>query len=47
MLDKRDEDNELAPLKPAMQRAGSTSTSFSHSTFGSGLGGVAFAMKGR
>ena len=39
-----DVDNELAPLKPAVERAGSTTTSFTYSIFGSHLGGVASIM---
>ena len=38
MVDECGEENELAPLDPVMERAGSTSTSFFHNTFGSGLG---------
>ena len=41
MLDEWDEDNQLAPLEPVVERAGPTSTSFAHSTFGSRLGGAA------
>ena len=44
MLDEWDEDNELAPLKPVVERAGSTSTCFVYSTFGSHLGGEACIM---
>ena len=38
LLDKWDEDNDLAPLEPVVEEAGSTTTSFAHSTFGSRLG---------
>ena len=37
MLDEWDEDNELVPLEPVIERAGSTATTFAHSTFGSCL----------
>ena len=39
MLDKWDEDNELAPLEPAMKWTGSTFTTLVCKTFG--LGGAA------
>ena len=46
MLDKwdKDENNELAPLEPVVERAGLTATFFIYSTFGSRLGGVASGM---
>ena len=37
-------DNELAPLEPVVERAGSTSTYLAHHTFGSRLGEVAQRM---
>ena len=39
MLDECDKDdkNDLTPLEPVVKRAGSTSTSFAYSTFGSHL----------
>ena len=44
MLDEWNEDNELAPLEPVVEKAGSTSTSFAFSTVSSHLGGVASEM---
>ena len=44
MLDERDEDNVLPPRKPVVERAGSTSTSFAHSTCGSHADGAASGM---
>ena len=46
MLDEwdKDEDNELAALESVVERAGSTSTSFAHNTFGSGLSGAVSGM---
>ena len=38
MLDEENDNNELGVLEPVMEKAGSTSTSFAHSTFGSHLG---------
>ena len=40
-----DEDNELAPLEPVVERACSTYTCFVYSTFGSGIGGVSPGMQ--
>ena len=37
----------MAPLEPAVKRAGSTSTFFAHSTFGRRLGGAASGMVNR
>ena len=44
MVDDWDEDNELALLEPALEKAGSgsTSTSFAYSIFGSHFGGATF-----
>ena len=46
MVDDWDEDNELALLEPALEKAGSgsTSTSFAYSIFGSHLGRATFGM---
>ena len=44
MLDEWDEDNELAPLEPVVERVGSTATSFTFSNCGSRLGGVTSGM---
>ena len=44
MLDELDEDNELALLEPVVERARSTSTSFTYNTFGSRFGGAAYGM---
>ena len=44
MLGVWDEDNELTQLEPIVERAGSTSTCFVYSTFGSCFGGVASGM---
>ena len=44
MLDEGDEDNELVPLQSVEESVGSTSTSFTHNTFSSCLGGAAFGM---
>ena len=46
MLNKWDEDenSELAPLEPVVERAHSSATSFAISTFGTRIGGVASGM---
>ena len=40
----KDENNDVAQLEPAPEKASLTSTSFAYSTFGSQLGKVALGM---
>ena len=39
-----DKNNDIAPLDPVVERAGSTTTSFTHSAFGSPLGWAVSGM---
>ena len=40
----KEENKDLAPLEPVVEKAGSTSTCFAYSTFGSRFGGAASEM---